>query len=57
MIFFVAQKGQLVEESSLVLIQQSGHLIEEEYQGKLNTYGNDSILFVKDCTQTNGGLL
>lgn len=30
--------------------------MEEEYQGKLNTYGNDSILFVKDCTQTNGAV-
>jgi hypothetical protein len=26
--------------------------MEEEYQEKLNTYGNDSMVFVKDCTST-----
>ena len=31
-------------------VQQSGHLMEEETQEKLNTYGNASVVFVKDCT-------
>ena len=31
-------------------VPQSGHLMEEESQEKLNTYGNANMVFVKNCT-------
>ncbi|MEH7125462.1 hypothetical protein V7127_19820 [Bacillus sp. JJ1773] len=32
------------------LFSLSGQIAEEEYHGKLNNYGDDSVEFVKDCT-------
>ena len=48
-IALIPQMSRLVEECCLTCVQQSGHLMEEEFEGKLSTYGDFNMVFVKYC--------